>query len=163
MGELQYTFDAVNSGASTNFILSLIAAVVGLVGMLYLLRRKVSYEERNRNIVIAMLLFFLFLIGSSTAFFSYLRVRKVGPVEIYETGMVTPYGKVAFKDIRNAEIMVDKSSSLLSEAAGRSTRILAIIENSGKTHALSEEDYPVQEVLGRMKQAIKEWKASEKK
>jgi hypothetical protein len=163
MGELQYAFDAVNSGASTNFILSLIAALGGIAGMLFLLRRRVSHEQRNRNIVVAMLLFFMFLIGSSTAFFSYLRMQKVGPVEIYERGMATPYGEVAFEDIRNAEIIVDQSSNLLSEAAGRSTRILAIIEKSGKTHALSEEDYPVQEVLGKMKQAIKEWKASGKK
>ena len=163
MGELQYVFDTLNGGASTNFILSVIAALGGIAGMLYLLRRQVSREQRNQNIVMAMLLFFMFLIGSSTAFFSYLRMEKVGPVEIYERGMVTPYGAVAFEDIRNAEIVTDKSPSLLSEATGRSTRILTIIEKSGKTHALSEEDYPVQEVLGKIKQAIKEWKVSGKK
>jgi len=162
MGELLYTFEAASSGAYTNFVLSIIAALVGIGGMLYLLRREVSREQRNLNIVIAMLLFFLFLIGSSTAFFSYMRLRKVGPVDIYEGGMKTPYGKVAFQDIRNAEIIVDEEPNVLSGNTGRRTRILTIVEKDGKTHALSEEDYPVQEILGKMKKATAEWKQREK-
>jgi hypothetical protein len=162
MGELLYTFEAANSGAYTNFILAIIAAVLGVGGTLYLLRRKVSREQRNLNIVIAMLLFFLFLIGSSTAFFSYMRLRKVGPVDIYEAGMKTPYGRVQFADIRNAEIIIDEEPNVLSGSAGRRTRILTIIERDGRTHALSEEDYPVQEILGKMKQATADWKQPEK-
>ncbi|NBC06594.1 MAG: hypothetical protein GVY26_05310 [Bacteroidetes bacterium] len=158
MGEILHTFEAASSGAYTNFVLSIIAALVGIGGMLYLLRREVSREQRNLNIVIAMLLFFLFLIGSSTAFFSYMRLRKVGPVDIYEAGVKTPYGKVAFQDIRNAEIIVDEEPNVLSGNTGRRTRMLTIIERDGKTHALSEEDYPIQEILGKMKQAIKDRK-----
>lgn len=162
MGELLYTFEAASSGAYTNFVLSLLAALIGIGGMLYLLRREVSREQRNLNIVIAMLLFFLFLIGSSTAFFSYMRLRKVGPVEIYASGMTTPYGKVRFEDIRNAEIILDKESNILSGSTGRRTRMLAIIEKDGKTHALSEEDYPVQEILAKMKKATAGWKQPKK-
>jgi len=156
MGELLYTFEAANSGAYTNFVLSVIAAVLGIGGMLYVLRREASREQRHLNIVIAMLLFFLFLIGSSTAFFSYMRLRKVGPVDIYEAGMKTPYGKVQFADIRNAEIITDEEPNVLSGSTGRRTRILTIIERDGKTHALSQEDYPIQEILAKMKQTLKD-------
>lgn len=162
MGELQYTFEAASSGAYTNLVLSVIAALVGIGGMLYLLRREVSREQRNLNIVIAMLLFFLFLIGSSTAFFSYMRLNKVGPIEIYASGMKTPYGQVGFADIRNAEIVIDKEPNVLTGSTGRRTRMLAIIEKNGKTHALSEEDYPVQKILAKLKEAISDWKQQSK-
>jgi len=157
MGELLHTFESTDSASYTTFWLALIGAAAGLLGMILLLRRTtVNRANRNTNIVLAMLLFFLFLIGGSTAFFSYLRLRAIGPVEIYAEGISTPYGAVSFQDIRNAKIIVDSEPALLSPSTGRKTRLLTIVERDGKTHALSEADYPVEEIMGKLKKTIEE-------
>ncbi len=82
-------------------------------------------------------------------------MNKMGPVTLYETSMKTPYGTVVYTDIRNAYIHVDKQPSMVNPMVTRkSTKMLIIEEKDGNTHALPEENYPIEEVLSRMKSLI---------
>lgn len=155
MNEALYTFEPDHGQDEMTFFLAVFIGLGALAGM-YLLLRKSKYRgDRNRRLVGAMLLFFVFLIAGSTAFFSNLFTRKVGPVHLYEDHMETPYGTVAYTDISNAYIYVDKEPSFVNpNITRRSTRLLLIEEKDGGTHVLPEENYPIQEILGRMREVI---------
>ncbi len=157
------SFEAASSSSNDALILSLLATVAGLAGMLAMLLRKPAPGQRNQNLMLAMLLFFVFLIGASTAFFSWMRQAKLGPVEIYADRVETPYGVAPYSRIRNAEIIADQQQSPFSTLSREGTRILAIMEYDGKTHALSEEDYPIGEVMARLREAVKAYREQEEK
>lgn len=134
---------------------AIILAVIGLAGLWLTLRKKVSGDARNRNMLVAMLLFFLTTISAGTAFFSWLSMYKTGPVTISTESIETPYGKVAFQDIKNAEITADQPIRLLPSGSGHGTvKLLIIEEKSGKAHVMSEENYDIQRILGALRKAV---------
>lgn len=152
------TFEAAGAASNVTLILALLATVVGLGGTILLLRNPAPRGKHNQRMMIAMLLFFAFLIGASTAFFTWMRTKRLEPVMIYTDAVVTSFGKVPFEDLGNARIMMDQQNSPFSNLDRESTRILAILEKDGKTHALSEEDYPIDEILRELRKAVKDWK-----
>lgn len=156
MNEALYTFEPVHQGDQATLLLSAVIALGALAGTIFLLRKPSEREQRNRRMLGAMLLFFVFLIAGSTAFFSNLFMRKLGPVTLYENSMETPYGTVAYPDIRNAYIHVDKQPSIVNpNITRRSTRMLIIEERNDKAHVLPEDNYPIEEILARMKEVIR--------
>ncbi len=152
------TFEAAGAASNVTLIISVLAAAVSLAGTVWLLRRPAVRGRHNQNMLIAMLLFFTFLIGASTAFFTWMRSERLGPVEIYTDRVVTPYGTAPFEDIDNAKITMDQQQQPFSNLNQETTRLLAIIEKDGKTHALSEADYPIEEILRELRVAVKDWK-----
>lgn len=152
------TFEAAGAASNVTLVLSLLAAAVGLAGTVWLLKKPAERGRHNQNMLIAMLLFFTFLIGAGTAFFTWMRTQRLGPVEIYTDRVVTPYGTAAFEDIDNAKITTDQQQQPFSNLNPGATRLLAIIEKGGKTHALSESDYPIEEILRELRIAVKGWK-----
>lgn len=157
MNEALYTFDPTHQEDQTNFLLALFVALFALIGLVMLLRKPGVQEQRNRRLLGAMLLFFVFLIAGSTAFFSNLFMRKLGTVKLYATAIETPYGTVAYREINKAYIHLDKQPSIINpNITRRSTRLLIIEEKDGDTHVLPEENYPIQEILGRMRELVKE-------
>ena len=156
------TFEAAGAASNVTLILALLAALIGLGGTILLVRKPAPSGQHNQRMLIAMLLFFMFLIGASTAFFTWMRTKRLEPVLVYSDAVVTSYGKVPFEDIGNAKIMMDQQSSPFSNLDQRGTRILAIMEKDGKTHALSEEDYPIEDILRTLREAVKDWKAGSK-
>ena len=156
MNEALYTFEPVHQQDQLTFWLSVIIALGGLAGTVFLLRKPAASGQRNYRMLGAMLLFFIFLIAGSTAFFSNLFIQKLGPVTLYENSMKTPYGTVAYPDIRNAYIHVDKQPSVVNPNITRkSTRMLIIEERNDKAHVLPQDNYPIEEILARMREVIK--------
>lgn len=136
--------------------LAIVLALTGLAGLVVTLRKKGSGDAHNRNMLVAMLLFFLTIISTGTALFSWLSMRKTGPVTITDSAIETPYGKVEFKDVRNAEIIVDRPVRLLPTNSDRGTvKLLIIEERSGKAHVMSEENYDIQRIFGTLREAMK--------
>lgn len=134
--------------------LALVLAVVGLAGLVMRLRRKASGEAHTRNMLVAMLFFFLTTISAGTALFSWFSMRRIGPVTLYADAIETPYGKVAFRDIRKAEIVADQPVRLIPTANDSKTvKLLVIEESSGKAHVLSEKNYDIQRIFGALKEA----------
>ena len=162
MEGILYTYEPMHEQDQATFWIALVLACVALGSMVWLLKGKALISNRNYRLLTTMLLFFVFLIAGSTAFFSQLFMYKVGPVNITESSITTPYGKVAFEDILNASIQVDKQPSIINPNITRkSTRLLIIEEKDGGTHVLPEENYPIQEILGRMKELIRPEKDQE--
>lgn len=155
MKELLYTIEPQAGGGGTTIIIALIAALGGLAGMLALLRRPGTGGQRNQRLVGAMLLFFAFIIGGSTAFFSWLDLRRTGPVFIYRDAVETPFGKAAFRDISRVYIHLDQQPSRINPNQPRQqTRLLVIEERQGKTHVFSEERYDIAAMMERLKAAM---------
>lgn len=162
MEEALYTFTADHRATTQTALIAIIIALGALAGMAALLKKKAEGRQRNQNMLAAMLLFFVFLIGGGAAFFSWLKIRKTGPVAIYEDAVETPYGKAAFRTMKDAYIHADNEPSLIDPArAVRTTRMLVIEEKNGKTHVLSEQDYPINEILPALKSTFAEWRQKE--
>ncbi|MEQ8704103.1 MAG: hypothetical protein RIC19_09305 [Phaeodactylibacter sp.] len=157
------TFEAAGAASNVTLIFALLATVVGLAGTFLLLRKPAPRGQHNQRMLIAMLLFFTFLIGASTAFFSWMRTERLEPVMIYNNAVETSYGKVAYKDLGNAKIVTDQQNQPFSNLNQGTTRLLVILEKDGKTHALSEEDYPIEEVLRELRNAVQDWKKEQAK
>lgn len=157
MNQVIYTFDPTHQQDQTTFLLALFFALGALAAMFFLLRKPAADGNRNRRLLGAMLLFFVFLIAGSTAFFSRLFMQKLGPVTLYENAIETPYGIVDYPNIRNAYIHIDKQPSMINPSITRkSTRMLLIETKDGSAHVLPEANYPIQEILGKMKELIVE-------
>lgn len=156
MNEALYTFEPVHQGDQVTLLLAAVIALGALAGTIFLLRKPAASGQRNYQILGAMLLFFVFLIAASTAFFSGLFMRKMGPVTLYKNSMETPYGVIAYPDISNAYIYVDKQPSIVNpNITRRSSRMLIIEEKNDKAHVFPEANYPIEEMLARMKEVIR--------
>lgn len=153
---MQEIFQPTHQEDQLVLYISIILAIVGIAGLVFTLRKKATGDARNRNMLLAMLLFFLATISTGTAFFSWLSMRKTGPVTITADAIETPYGKAAFTDIRNAEIIADQPVRLIPSANSRGTvKLLIIEEESGKAHVMSEENYDIQRIFGTLREAMK--------
>ncbi len=158
MEEALYTFTADHRAATQTALAAIIIALGAVAGMAALLKKKAEGSQHNQNMLAAMLFFFVFLIGGGAAFFSWLKIRKTGPVSLYENAVETPYGRTAFNTIKDAYIHADREPSLINPARSvRTTKMLVIEEKGGKAHVLSEQDYPIDEILSALKSTFAEW------
>ena len=139
------------------FWIGLIVSIGSITGMVVVLKQKRNYQEKNKQMLIAMLLFFVFLISISTTFFSFWAHLKIGPVRIEANAIETAYGKTAFKDIKKITFHESNQPSMINPNISRnSVRILLIEERSGKIHALSEENYNINSIMQKLNKAIKD-------
>ncbi len=158
MENILYTIEPEASGSGATIALSLLVSLAALAGLAALLRKPASGEQYNRKMLAAMLLFFTVLIGSGTAFFSWLKSRKTSDIIIYTDAVETPYGRAEFGNIKNAAIELDKQPSFVNPGrAVRQTRLLVIEEKNGKAHIMSEKDYDLQELMDKLREAVKAW------
>lgn len=157
-----YVFEPENS---SNYILAIscsIIAIASIIGLVIYNRkqqktseRKVSSDARRFQPLISLGLFFLFLICLTTAFFSWLTTQKITKVTITDTFIETPYGKTDWDNIQRIYIHEDQKVAPFSgRSVGEKTKILMIIEIEGKTHALSELNYDLNEI-GKAIKAVK--------
>ncbi len=159
MDEPIHTFLPDHSSDMTTFWITAVIALAALGGLTALLRRPGRGERRNYRLLFAMLLFFAFLLAAGAAVFSWMTVRKTGPVYIYADAIETPYGRADFADIRDAGIKTEKEASLINpNIVTGQTRLLIIEEKEGKTHILAEENYKISPIMDALREAIKEWR-----
>lgn len=148
-----HTFQPQHTENQLGLWLGLLAGAIALAGMLYLLRTKTG--DQNRRLLGAMLLFFVCTISAGTAFFSWLTMRKIGPVNLYADAITTPYGKLSFDKIRSIYIKEEREKSLLKpEGSSESIRLLVLESREGKVHVLSDKNYNIQAILGSLKETI---------
>ncbi|MCO6493379.1 MAG: hypothetical protein J5I98_33470 [Phaeodactylibacter sp.] len=161
MEEALFTFSPHNTATAQAAWVSGAAALGALAGMAAMLGKKAQGRRRHQNTLVAMLLFFAFLISGSAAFFSWWKIRKTGPVVIYADAVETPFGKAPFEAIKDAYIHADSQPSVVNPGrAVRTTRIMVIEERNGKAHAMSEEDYPIEEMLPALRNTFSRWRQS---
>jgi len=148
-----HTFQPQHTENELGLWIGLIVGAFALAGMLWLLKKKTG--DQNRRLLGAMLLFFVGTISVGTAFFSWLTMRKIGPVSLYADAITTPYGKLPFNKINNIYIKEEKEKSLLQpQGNNKSIRLLVLESKDGKVHVLSDQNYNIQAILGPLKETM---------
>ena len=155
MEEILYRFEPIHTNSSITLWISLLFGLFAWGICALLLAKKEEGQNRQRNIIIAMLLFFVGMIGLGTAFFTYWTQQKTGPVVIYNDAIETVYGRVSFSQIKNSNIIAAGNRSIINPDLQKNTsRMLLIEENSGKAHVLSEDNYDIQAILNALRTAV---------
>ena len=148
-------FESVTQETDQIFGIALVSFLISATACVCLLVIKTNRIIHQYRTLLALLFFIIALVAGGTAGFSKLTSNKLGAVEIGADYLVTPYGTTDFDEIRNAYIEMDQKPSLFNPGQGKDRiRLLLIIENDGKTHVLSEENYPIQEILNTLKANI---------
>jgi len=151
---LEYVFE-VQAGVNNLWIGLGIMLIILCFGAAVFLFRYQRLSSKMRA-TLAMLFFFFGLLATGTTVFSYLGQAKLDPVKIYSDRITTTYGTAQFSDIQNARIIKDQDRSLINQdIVRRETALLYIEEKGGKVHVLSAEQYPVEDILQRMRELIK--------
>ncbi|MBX2875990.1 MAG: hypothetical protein KTR30_27970 [Saprospiraceae bacterium] len=161
MEEILIRFDPLESSSGIAVWAGVLVSVIAFGLCTWLFLKKEEGKNRQRNIIIAMLLFFLGMIAAGTSFFTFWTYQKTGPVLIYADAVETTYGKSYFRDIKNASITVAGNKSLVNPNQQRGvTRLLLIEQHDGKAHVLSEENYKIEAILNKLRGAVQEWEKS---
>jgi len=159
---LDIIFEPVNESNYTLATVCLLLAIASIIALVFYNRKPQKVEAvidektaiaNKYKPLFSMGLFFVFLLCISTAFFSWLAAKKTTKVIVSEQFIETPFGKVDWGQIQRIYVHEDQRVAPFSgREVGEVTKILTIIEISGKTHALSEENYDIN-AIGK---AIKE-------
>ena len=137
----------------TLFLGLLVALAAG--ALTYLLQRKKvgGALDRNRRLLLAMLTFFALLIGLGISFFSAWNLRRTSEVRIYPESIETGYGKLMYENLEEAIILRESQPSLINPNLNRQTkRFLVLRAKEGRDHVLSEDNYPIEEILRALRE-----------
>ena len=141
-------FEPMRSGNFSIVLISLLFAAIAAALLFYNLKKDVSYKHKGYKQLFALLAFFVVIIASVTAFFSFWAAQKFTPVTVYAKSIETGFGNAKFKDIQKIYIHNDQEKGVLTGSPhGAVTRILIIEEYDRKTHVLSEENYQIDSLL----------------
>lgn len=129
-------------------------ALVAFYVAYYLLKKPAKGRTHTRNAMLAMLFFFLGLLATGTAFFSGWNLRKQGSVNIYTDAIEVGAQRVPYQQVAKIFIKQDKSASPFTGQQAETINFLVIQERGGKVHALSEQQYPIGEIRGRLEAVL---------
>ncbi|MCB0628865.1 MAG: hypothetical protein KDD15_04020, partial [Lewinella sp.] len=87
---MQEVFQPIHQEDQTALYLAIFIAIAAGIGLFLTLRKKATGEAHTRNMIVAMLLFFVTMISVGTAVFSLLTMHKIGPVTISQDAIETP-------------------------------------------------------------------------
>jgi len=153
------SFEPYLYGVNTLTIVFLTLTLLFAIALFFQNKKKVPYYEKNRKRVFSMLLFFGLLIFGVTGILNLINTWKLKTVKFYNASIETPQGNIKYDDIQSAYIFMDKP--LLINQNGNQTsnnknkRMLIIEEYNRKTHVLSEENYPIENILELLNQIRK--------
>jgi hypothetical protein len=155
MTELLYKFTPT-SDDQFYLWLGIILAIVGFATSYYLLKKPATGRTYTGNSILAMLAFFVGMMAISTAFFSGWSLRKQGKIELYQEGIQLGADQIPYGTIRKIYFKQDKSASIFQAQGTTKTNTFLVIEQEGgKTHAISEEQFPIGEIMTRIKEITK--------
>jgi len=136
-------------------ILSL--AILGL--LFYLNKKEMSYDEAKRRGLYSILLGIALLLTTSTAVLNFWNSFKFKPIKLYADAIETPRGKVNLKDIQNAYIYVDRPMTISTpppDSLMNYDKMLVLEEFDKTSHVMSEENYPIEDILEKLRAIVKE-------
>lgn len=140
---------------SDTIIISLILVVLLSLFLGYLYKIRDKPENKRLRQIGAMLIFYGVLMSAGTAVFSFWQNKKIIDLEFTEKSVETPYGELRYNNIRDARIRTETQASFANPNMVRSrVELLMIIEATGKTHVLSEENYDIRSVLGELRKRM---------
>lgn len=141
-------FEPIRSGNYSAVVISVIIAGIALVFLIFNKKKEGFIRQKGYQQMFSLLTFFVIIIATATAFFSFWAAQKLTPVKIFANSIETAFGKVDFEDIHKIYIHDDQQRSRLSGVPeGAIIRLLIIEESDRKTHVLSEENYNIDSLL----------------
>lgn len=155
MESVLYTFPAQPTEDQMTFWLGLIGALATLGVTVWLLRRPSEPGGRNRQMLLAMLTFFLFLIALGVTIFSAWSMYRLGDVTITAQELTIGREAIGLKDIANARIeTVDERSLINPSIVKEQSRLLVIYTRAGQTFVLPEASYDVEGILEGLREVV---------
>ena len=141
-------YEASNTGFYTTLILPILLGLALMGLAFYLHKKEVAYENRNiKNLGFLMSLFGIVLCFG-VALFSFINLQRIQPVELHAKQLKIEGDYLPFTDIKRVYLHQDFQASHISAQLIRDTTyILVVEERAGKTHLLSEENYPIKEMV----------------
>lgn len=152
MNDVLFTYRADSADALYLWI-GIVVAVSSFVGTYLLLRNPGQGRKHTLSVLMAMLLFFAGLMAAATSFFSGWSLRKQGVVEIFADRLVIGKHEVPFDQIKELYLKKDQSGSVLQQE-GKQYLFLVIQDRSGKASTISDQNYPVYEIMEQLKATI---------
>lgn len=148
-------FQAVNTQTEQTFWIGLVVCLLAALATWFLLRAY-NQQARKEYSLLALLSFIVALLAGGTALFSKLTSTKIGPVTLTSEAIETPYGEARLADIQNAYIEMNQRKSYVNPNITQDrVRLLLIIEKDGKTHVLSEANYPIEDILNQLRENVR--------
>ncbi len=135
---------------------------ISILGFLIFLNKKeMSYDEAKRRGLYSILLGIALLLTSSTAILNFWNSFKFKPIKLFKDSIETPRGKVAYEDIQNAYIYIDKPTTITTPPADslmNYDRLLILEEFNKTSHVMAEENYPIEDILKKLRALAEESK-----
>jgi hypothetical protein len=132
---------------------------IGILGLLFFLNKKeMSYDQAKRRGLYSILLGIALLLTSSTAVLNFWNSLKFTSIKLYQDSIETPRGKVAYEDIQNAYIYIDRPMTITTPPADSLMsydRLLVLEEFDKTSHVMAEENYPIEDILEKIKAMAK--------
>lgn len=133
--------------------LGLAVAVVAFYLTYHFLRQKKKGREHTKAALIAMLFFFTGLMAFGTAFFSGWSVLKQGKIVLQQEQMQIGQRDIPYTQINKIYFKQEKQASPFQAINNTSViSFLVVEEKGGRTHAISEEQFPIGEIRTRIEE-----------
>lgn len=137
--------------------LPLMVAVLLVAAQVLQLRNK--NMERNRRIVLSMLLFFGAVIALLSAGGIAINAYKFQRVTVSASAISIGKKEISFSELRGYLIREDREQSWVSsDIQKKAVRSLVLEEKNGKTHLLPEEYYELSHLIATLDTAFSQWK-----
>lgn len=134
---------------------------LGMVGAIWLFRQKPANNKSAYTGLIGMLIGFLALIALGTGIFGWIALAKNTTFSIYEDRVVFGKRQIPFQNLRNAIIEESKETSWINpNITKKSVQLLFVTDYQGNTYVFSEENYPIKEIIAKLKAAVTQWEAT---
>jgi hypothetical protein len=135
--------------------LALLCALAAGGLMLWLLL-KAKDIERNRRMLLSMLLFFAFLISLFSAAGIAVNAAKFRRVAVTDSAVFIGKKEIPFSNLRGYLIREDRSQSWVNPGVAKKTvRSLVLEEKSGVMHLLPESYYDLPRLINALDEAFK--------
>jgi len=159
MTDLIKSYEPAHSEDQLYLWLGILVGLVAWGGVIFVIRKKFAYEEQNKKWLIALLLFILALLASGTALFSWLSQEKVGSVRIYADRLEIGKTEIDFERIKKINMQKEKETSFVNPNIVKEEYNLLFIEDlDGHLYVVSEQSYPVREIMNELRSAVEEWR-----
>ncbi len=150
-----YTF---KSTLTTIIFLSLM--IICLCLLFYVNKKELSYAHKKRKGMYNMLLVIGILLTSSTAILNFWDSFQYQKVKIFSDRIELPSGAVPFKKIHKTYIYVHRPPTIVSPPPDSlmnydHSLFIEEIDKSKPMHILPEENYPIFEIIDKLKTEIK--------
>jgi hypothetical protein len=155
MGELIAEFEPMHTR-----IWPLLLTLLGIAVGLWLWRHRIAEmaPDKNRRMLVWMLLFFAWLIALFSLAGMVFNSRQFQPLQVYSEGIRLGKKDIHFRELRGYMIREDRTQSLVNPEESRgSVRSMLIEEKNGRVHLLPEEYYALPQLSRSLDSAYKAW------